>query len=174
MCRRRRTRDRSNLPRRSVPSTESSGVARAVGGLGAQKDRIAGIVTHRAHETVRPVHGTRQVTTPPAGQEHRISLTELTGQRRRVADCLHRGGVVAQRFGQRIEDAELIDPVQPILVAVHAHRDYLQRWLFGPAPNYLMGVLGTIVLLAALWMAFEAYLALRRPPLPLAEGAEAE
>ncbi len=56
-----------------------------------------------------------------------------------------------------------------LVMTVWAMVDSLQNWLFGPKPNYLMGVMGTIVLFAALWMALEAYLALRRPPLPVAE-----
>ena len=61
-----------------------------------------------------------------------------------------------------------------LVMTVWAMVDSLQKWLFGPTPNYLMGAMGTVVLLAALWMALEAYLALRRPPLPVAEEPASE
>jgi carbon starvation protein len=34
-------------------------------------------------------------------------------------------------------------------------------WLFGPAPNYLMGSMGLVILAVAAWTAFEAFVALR-------------
>ncbi len=41
----------------------------------------------------------------------------------------------------------------------------LGRWWLGETPNLLMGVLGGVVLVAALWMAGEAWMALRQPGL---------
>ena len=52
-----------------------------------------------------------------------------------------------------------------LLMTIWAMLTSLGRWLAGPNPNYLLGGLGLIVLSAALWIALEAYLAYRQPPL---------
>ena len=46
-----------------------------------------------------------------------------------------------------------------------------RRLAVRPKPNYLMGIMGVIVLFSALWMALEAYLALRRPPVAMPQEA---
>lgn len=48
----------------------------------------------------------------------------------------------------------------------------LGRWWFGDQPNYLMGVIGSVVLAATLWMALEAWIALRKPAESSAETEE--
>jgi carbon starvation protein len=56
-----------------------------------------------------------------------------------------------------------------IIVTIWAMLTSLGKWLFGPTPNYLMGIMGTVVLFSALWMALEAWSALRRPAMPMTE-----
>jgi carbon starvation protein len=47
----------------------------------------------------------------------------------------------------------------------------LGRWWMGEQPNYLMGIMGSVVLVASLWMALEAWAALRRRGGAVAEPA---
>jgi carbon starvation protein len=56
----------------------------------------------------------------------------------------------------------MIPMVLLLAVTIWAMLASLGGWLFGEAPNYLMGGLGTIVLLAAVWMALEAWSAMGR------------
>jgi carbon starvation protein len=56
-----------------------------------------------------------------------------------------------------------------LVMTIWAMLTSLGTWLFGETPNYLMGVMGAIVLFSALWMALEAWVALRKPALPVVE-----
>ena len=78
--------------------------------------------------------------------------------------------VYLRRLGRPIK-ATLLPMIFLLIMTVWAMLTSLGGWLFGPKPNYLMGIMGVIVLFSALWMALEAYLALRRPPVAIAEEA---
>ncbi|MGA7616896.1 MAG: carbon starvation protein A [Thermoanaerobaculia bacterium] len=48
-----------------------------------------------------------------------------------------------------------------LVMTIWAMVESLGRWFLGDSPNYLMGVIGLIVLFAAVWMALEAWIALQ-------------
>ncbi len=79
--------------------------------------------------------------------------------------------VYLKRLDRKI--APVVIPMVFLLVmTIWAMLTSLGSWLFGETPNYLMGIMGVVVLFSALWMALEAYVALRRPALPVVEEAE--
>jgi carbon starvation protein len=80
--------------------------------------------------------------------------------------------VYLRRLGRTILPAVI--PMGFLLVmTIWAMVTSLGRWfgMGGGTPNYLMGVMGLIVLFAALWMTLEAYTAFRKPALPVTEKA---
>jgi carbon starvation protein len=78
--------------------------------------------------------------------------------------------VYLRRLGRPIK-VTLLPMAFLLIMTIWAMLTSLGSWLFGPKPNYLMGIMGVIVLFSAVWMALEAYVALRRPPVPVAEEA---
>jgi len=57
-----------------------------------------------------------------------------------------------------------------LFMTIWAMQGAVRKWLFGEAPNYVLGVIGVVVLLSAVWMAVEAYLAYHNAKQPKAEG----
>jgi len=55
----------------------------------------------------------------------------------------------------------IVPTVFLLMMTIWAMVISLGKWLFGATPNYLMGIMGSIVLAAAIWMALEAVAALR-------------
>ena len=56
-----------------------------------------------------------------------------------------------------------------LVMTIWAMLNTLGRWWFADSPNYFLGLIGTVVLIAAIWMALEAYVALGRPEMKAAE-----
>ncbi|MDX1582308.1 MAG: carbon starvation protein A [Thermoanaerobaculia bacterium] len=70
--------------------------------------------------------------------------------------------VYLRRLGRSIVPV-VIPMVFLLTVTVWAMTTSVGRWLLGDTPNYLMGLMGLVVLLAAIWMTLEAWSALREP-----------
>ena len=79
--------------------------------------------------------------------------------------------VYLKRLGRSITPV-MVPMVFLLVMTTWAMLTSLGRWWFGAQPNYLMGIMGLIVLVAALWMALEAYMVLGRPGGPVAKPAE--
>jgi carbon starvation protein len=68
--------------------------------------------------------------------------------------------VYLRRLGRSI--VAIVIPMSFLLVmTIWAMVLGVGEWLFGPAPNYLMGSMGLVILAVAAWTAFEAFVALR-------------
>ena len=78
--------------------------------------------------------------------------------------------VYLRRLGRRVAPT-LVPMIFLLVMTTWAMLSSLGRWWLGATPNYLMGILGIVVLVAALWMALEAWTALGRPA-PAAATAE--
>ena len=70
--------------------------------------------------------------------------------------------VYLRRLGRSITPV-VIPLIFLLVVTVWAMTTSVGRWLLGATPNYLMGTMGLVVLLAAVWMTLEAWSALRKP-----------
>lgn len=57
----------------------------------------------------------------------------------------------------------MVPTVFLLVMSVWAMLTSLGNWWFSDQPNYLLGIFGIVILIAALWMALEAFSALRRP-----------
>jgi carbon starvation protein len=79
--------------------------------------------------------------------------------------------VYLKRLGRGIAPT-LVPMIFLLVMTTWAMLTSLGRWWLGDAPNYLMGILGVIVLISALWMALEAWTAFRRPAPATAAAAE--
>lgn len=74
--------------------------------------------------------------------------------------------IYLRRLGRPIWPT-MVPMVFLLVMTIWAMLTSLGTWWAGEEPNYLLGVLGTIVLGAALWMALEAWAAFRKPMAPL-------
>jgi len=70
--------------------------------------------------------------------------------------------VYLKSLGRRAAPA-LLPMIFLLVMTTWAMLQSLGTWWFGATPNYLMGSLGAVVLIASLWMTGEAWNALRRP-----------
>lgn len=70
--------------------------------------------------------------------------------------------VYLKRLGRRAAPT-LVPMVFLLIMTTWAMLQSLGTWWLGDTPNYLMGSLGAVVLVASLWMTGEAWSALRRP-----------
>ncbi len=81
--------------------------------------------------------------------------------------------VYLRRLGRNI--APTVVPLIFLLVmTIWAMLTSLGTWWLGETPNYLLGVMGLLVLGAAVWMALEAVAALREPAQPAQPGGARE
>ncbi len=68
--------------------------------------------------------------------------------------------VYLKKLGRSIVPV-VIPMVFLVVMTIWAMVATIGRWLFGETPNYLLAGMGVVILLAAIWMSFEAWSAFR-------------
>ena len=80
--------------------------------------------------------------------------------------------VYLRRLGRNIWPT-MVPMIFLLVMTIWAMITSLGSWLLGPQPNYLIGIIGLIVLGSAVWMAIEAYAAFHKQAAPAGGGPSA-